>query len=72
MEKPLVHSSPSSALILLPAASTSTDAANAPGNRRKALSPRTPLLPKGYLRVAGTSTLGFCNPCSSSAGLVVM
>jgi hypothetical protein len=30
MEKALVHSSPSSASILLPAASTSTDAAEAP------------------------------------------
>jgi hypothetical protein len=74
LEKALVHSSPSSASILLPVASTSTDRkrlSRSPGNRGKASSPRTSLSPRGYSRVASRSTLGICNPRIQSAGLVV-
>ena len=61
MEKALVHSSPSSASVLLPVASTSTDAAEARKPGQGFVSQDLPVA-KGYSRVASTSTLGFCNP----------
>ena len=68
MQKALVHSWPFSASILLPAASTSTDAAEAQETVARLRHPGPPCHQEAYSRVASTSTLGICNPRAPVGG----
>ena len=70
MEKALVHSSPSSASILLPAVSASTDAAEAQETVQGFVSQDLPVAGRLFADDP-LRQLGFCNPHIQPVNLVV-